>query len=73
MSEPLNERWLVSETQEDDAVVFVERVTSNGETYAHVLFEADWGELEHAEHIAKLHNDWLEQHKAELAPTPPRA
>lgn len=55
-SSELNERWWVDETEEDYAIIYVDRETPDGEPYAHVLFEADWGTLEQARHIADLHN-----------------
>ncbi len=61
--DPLTVEWLVSETSDGYPVIFVAKVLDNGEPYAHVLFQGDWGELEHAEHIAKLHNDWLAKRK----------
>jgi hypothetical protein len=61
--DPVTVEWFVGETQDDYPVVFIEKVLDNGEPYAHVLFQGDWGELEHAEHIAKLHNDWLAERK----------
>jgi hypothetical protein len=59
---PLDHPW-VAEANGDgtDVMIYVQAATDAGIEVAHVLFEDDWGSLEDAEHIAKLHNDWLAQ------------
>lgn len=47
--------WKVTETQDDEAVVFVDHESIHGA--ATVLFQADWGVLADAEFIANAHQD----------------